>query len=259
MEFVTNWWQQGFYVGYTAQSTMCRKIGTHTKENQKMRSLAGYVKAAENLIKQSNIKGAMQLWRAEDFFSPLFFPSTYYTHWWFSTKNFSLLDRRDDDLSLNIAKTHPIAWAWLWYRSVINNDEAKLCTVGRNQLKIDALLASTLGQKFAIYPKIHILKISFFTKFANLKSHFSLSHLWNLNFHKIHNSEISISTKITFLKSQFSQNSQFRNLIFHQIHNSEVTFFTKFTFLKYQNQGNFWIKSGSLPQCVKYKGGLVVG
>ena len=56
---------------------MCRKIGTHTKENQKMRSawqcsLADYVKAAENLIKQSNIKGAMQLWRAEDFFLHFF-------------------------------------------------------------------------------------------------------------------------------------------------------------------------------------------
>ena len=140
-------------------------------------SRAGYVKAAENLIKQSNIKGAMQLWRAEDFFSPLFFPSTYYTHWWFSTKNFSLLDRRDDDLSLNIAKTHPIAWAWLWYRSVINNDEAKLCTVGRNQLKIDALLASTLGQIFAIYPKIsHIENIIFQKK----------SQFQSLIFHKIH-------------------------------------------------------------------------
>ena len=35
-------------------------------------SRAGYVKAAENLIKQSNIKGAMQLWRAEDFFLHFF-------------------------------------------------------------------------------------------------------------------------------------------------------------------------------------------
>ena len=41
----------------------------------------------------------------------------------------------------------------------------------------------TLGQKSSIYPKIHILKISFFTKFTISKSHFSQnSHFVNLIF-----------------------------------------------------------------------------
>ena len=39
----------------------------------------------------------------------------------------------------------------------------------------------------SIYPKFHIFKISFFTKFAFLKSHFSPnSHFQNFIFHKIH-------------------------------------------------------------------------
>ena len=103
----------------------------------------------------------------------------------------------------------------------------------------------TLGQKFTFYPKIHILKIPIFTKFTSLRSHFSQnSPFWKLNFHKIHIFEKSIFTKFTFLKSHFTflktQFSHFWNLIFHKIH----------IFLKYQNQGNFWIKSGFLPQCV---------
>ena len=56
-----------------------------------------------------------------------------------------------------------------------------------------------MGQKSAIYPKIHILKLSFLTKFTILKSH-------------------------------FSQNSQYQNLIFHKIHIFKMWFFTKFTF-----------------------------
>ena len=45
----------------------------------------------------------------------------------------------------------------------------------------------TLGQKSSIYPKIHILKYHFLTKFAFSKSHFSQnSHFQNLIFHKIH-------------------------------------------------------------------------
>ena len=62
----------------------------------------------------------------------------------------------------------------------------------------------TLGQKSSIYPKIHILKTSFFTKF-------------------------------TFSKSHYSQNSQFQSLICHKIHIFKVSFFTKFTFFKHQN------------------------
>ena len=47
-----------------------------------------------------------------------------------------------------------------------------------------------------------------------------------------------------------SKNSHIEVSIFHKIHISEISFVPKFTFLKYQNQGNSWIKSGFLPQCV---------
>ena len=66
---------------------------------------------------------------------------------------------------------------------------------------------------------------------------------------KIHILKISIFTKFTLLKSQFSQNSPLWNLVFHKIHICEISIFSKFTFLKYQNQGNFWIKSELLPHC----------
>ena len=71
---------------------------------------------------------------------------------------------------------------------------------------------STLGQKSSFHPKIHILKISLFTKF-------------------------------TFSKSHLSQNSHSQSLIFHKIHILKVSFFTKLTFSKYRIIGNFWIKS----------------
>ena len=89
---------------------------------------------------------------------------------------------------------------------------------------------STLGQKSSIYAKIHILKISFFTKFTFSKSHF---------FHKIHILKISI----------FSQNSHFRSLIFHKVHIFKVSLSTKFTFFKHQILGTCWIKSWFLPHC----------
>ena len=54
----------------------------------------------------------------------------------------------------------------------------------------------TLWQKSSVYPKIHILKISLFTKFTISKPH-------------------------------FSQNSPFQNLIFHKIHILKISFFTK--------------------------------
>ena len=44
------------------------------------------------------------------------------------------------------------------------------------------------------------------------------SHFENLTIHKIHNFKVSLFTKFTFLKSHFSQNSQFQNIIFHKIH-----------------------------------------
>ena len=77
---------------------------------------------------------------------------------------------------------------------------------------------STLGHKSSIYPKIHIFKIAFFTKFTILKYH-------------------------------FSQNSHVQSLIFHNIHIFKIAFFTKFTFFKHHILGNFWIKSWFLPQC----------
>ena len=73
----------------------------------------------------------------------------------------------------------------------------------------------TYGQKFAIYqiyPKIHILKISFLTKF-------------------------------TFFKCDFSQKSHFQSVIFYKIHIFKVQNSTKFTIFKRQSLGNFWIKS----------------
>ena len=81
----------------------------------------------------------------------------------------------------------------------------------------------------SIYPKIHNLKISLFTKVTISKSHFF--------------------TKFTFSKFHFSQNSHFQSLIFHKNHIFKVSFFTKFTFFKHQILGNIWIKSWFLPQC----------
>ena len=74
----------------------------------------------------------------------------------------------------------------------------------------------TLGQKSSIHPKIHILKVSYSTKFT-------IS-----NFH-------------------FSQNLHFQNLIFQKIHIFKVSLLTKFTFLEHQNQRIFRIKSLFLP------------
>ena len=65
------------------------------------------------------------------------------------------------------------------------------------------------------YPKCHILKIPFLTKF-------------------------------TFSKFHFSQNSHFQNSIFHKIHIVKISIFTKFTFFKHQIPGNFRLKSGVL-------------
>ena len=94
-------------------------------------------------------------------------------------------------------------------------------------------ILSTLGQKSSIYPKIHNLEITIFTKFTIWKSQFSQnSQFENLIFHKIHNFKVSFFTKFTIWKSHFSQNSQFENLIFHKIHIFKVSFFTKFTFTK---------------------------
>ena len=53
-----------------------------------------------------------------------------------------------------------------------------------------------LGQKSAIYPNIHILKISFLKK-------------------KNHTFKVPFFTEFTLSKSHFSQNSHFASLIFH--------------------------------------------
>ena len=63
------------------------------------------------------------------------------------------------------------------------------------------------GKKPAIYPKIHILIISFFNKIRIFK--------------------ISFFTKFTFSKPHFSQNSHFQSIIFHKIHNFKVSFFSQ--------------------------------
>ena len=68
-----------------------------------------------------------------------------------------------------------------------------------------------------IFDKIHIFKISFFTKFTFSKFYFSQnSQFQSPTFHKIHMFKISFSTKFTILKYHFSQNSHFKNLIFHK-------------------------------------------
>ena len=54
--------------------------------------------------------------------------------------------------------------------------------------------------------KIHILKISFLTKFTITKSQFS------------HNSQDSHFQNSHFQNPHFSQNSRFQNLVFHKIH-----------------------------------------
>ena len=97
------------------------------------------------------------------------------------------------------------------------------CRISSRMLKRRfAGLQHTLGQKSSIYPKIHIFKASFFTKF-------------------------------TFSKPYFSQNSQCQSLIFLKIHIFKVLFFTKFTLFKHQILGNFWIKRWFLPQCAPPK------
>ena len=76
-----------------------------------------------------------------------------------------------------------------------------------------SLILYTLRQKSTIYPKIHIVKFSLFTKFTFSKSHYSQnSHFQNIIFHKIHSFKISFFIKFTFSKSHFSQKSHFSNI-----------------------------------------------
>ena len=72
------------------------------------------------------------------------------------------------------------------------------------------------------------------TSFHQVKYHFSPnSHFQNLIIHKIHIFKVSLFTKFTFPKSHFSPNSQFQILIFfHKIHNFKISFYTKFIFSK---------------------------
>ena len=88
----------------------------------------------------------------------------------------------------------------------------------------------TMGQKSSIYPKIHILKILFLTKFTFWKSQFwQNSHFEKFNFHKIHIfkewfftkftfSKCDCSQKFLFSKCDFSQNSHCQIVNFHKIH-----------------------------------------
>ena len=56
------------------------------------------------------------------------------------------------------------------------------------------------------------------------------SHFQRLIYHKIHILKISFLTKFTISKSHFSQNSHFQSLILDKIHIFKASFFTKFTF-----------------------------
>ena len=63
----------------------------------------------------------------------------------------------------------------------------------------------TLGQKSTIYPKIHVLKLWFFTKFTIPKSHFwQNSQFQNLIFHKIHIFQTSNSKEFSDKKLGFA-------------------------------------------------------
>ena len=88
--------------------------------------------------------------------------------------------------------------------------------------KIDISNPITLEQKSSIYPKIHIFKVSFLTKFTFSKSHFSKnSHFQSVIFDKIHIFKISFFTKFTFSNSHFSQNSHFQIPIFQTWNSKE--------------------------------------
>ena len=71
------------------------------------------------------------------------------------------------------------------------------------------------GKKTAIYPKIHIFQVSFFTKFTILKSHMSQNSQFQSHiFDKIHNFKILFFTKFAFSKLHLSQNSHFSSIKF---------------------------------------------
>ena len=94
----------------------------------------------------------------------------------------------------------------------------------------DQQLAIISGGKVKVWPRL--AKISSNVLHAGAKIHIvsKNSHIENPNFHKIHILKISFFTKFTISKSHFLQNSHFQNLIFHKIHISKISFFTKFTF-----------------------------
>ena len=76
-------------------------------------------------------------------------------------------------------------------------------------------------------------------KFFCIKSHFSQnSHFENIIFDKIHIFKVSFFTKFTFWKYHICQNSHFQSLIFDKNLILKVSFFTKFTFWKYHFRQN---------------------
>ena len=74
--------------------------------------------------------------------------------------------------------------------------------------------------------KMHILERKNHDLYKNSYFEVELS-----NFHKIHILKISFLTKFTFLKSYFRQNSDSQSHIFHKIHIFRISYLTKFTFL----------------------------
>ena len=131
---------------------------------------------------------------------------------------------------------------WVAARARHQSTVTGMGSIRIRSLEISYLIISRYyEQKLIIYPKIHILRISIFTKFTFGKTHFSQnSHFENHNLHKIHVSEeltflkihiyeisifrkfrylkITSFTRFTFWKAQFSHNSHFWNINFHKIH-----------------------------------------
>ena len=84
----------------------------------------------------------------------------------------------------------------------------------RNTITLNTAVNTNPNWKIEIIRKIH----------AGAEIHIlsKNSHIENPNFHKIHLSKISMFTKFTFQKSHFSQNSHLWNLNFLKIHIYEI-------------------------------------
>ena len=90
--------------------------------------------------------------------------------------------------------------SWFWFKLLLKRG---LMIVWHTEAKI-LNLSKNSHFKISFFDKIHLLKISFLTKFTFWKSHFwQNSHFANLIFNNIHNLDISFLTKFTFWNSHF--------------------------------------------------------